>query len=80
VAKCDNRAWHLIALEVDQMQQIARVIKPACCTISTLIFHSIEGKWRRTVIPKYILIDHTALALMRHIGHPNAAYPEAILL
>jgi hypothetical protein len=75
----DDGPGHFRALDVDQVQEIPRMVEPAGWSgvlISIQQLHIIRSK--HTVVAQDIFINHTALALVRDIGHPDAADAKAV--
>lgn len=72
----NERTGHLIALQVDEMEQIPRVVEPASCIPFRFALKSQCD--RHTVIPQTLLVDDAALALMRDIRHPDTPNTESI--
>lgn len=62
------------------------MVEPACCkkkkkkglVFSTILLEVLKER-KLTVIPELILINHSALALVRNIGHPDAADLEPLM-
>lgn len=76
MADSDDRTRHALALDVDEIQKVARMIEPAGCAGCQNHGASRYSRLSHTVIPQAVLVDHTALSLMCHICHPNTPDSE----
>lgn len=78
VPDSDYGPGHFGTLDIDQMKEVSGVIEPARWYMVSFMYLAYRIL-SRTIVAKRIFIDHAALALLGHIGHPDTADTEAIL-